>query len=113
MAPQFHEKKKKKLLSWIQQIHQFVGLLLIFPVSYYQKQVDKDPLDLQDLWVIAIDGPISGCLLNPFLIGLLGLLGALDSAFLPLKLLFVFFFFLSGSLGGVGSGLGNSKIDEG
>jgi hypothetical protein len=31
-------------LSWIQQIHQFVGLLLIFPVSYYHKWIDKVPL---------------------------------------------------------------------
>lgn len=56
-----------------------------------------------------IPGTLSGCFLNPFLIGLFGSLGALESAFLRLNLLFVFFFFLSGSLGGVGSGLGKSS----
>jgi hypothetical protein len=111
MAPKISWKKKIVVMDTTNS--SIPGSFIIFPVSYYQKRIDKDSLALQDLWVIAFNGHISECLLNPFLIGLLGSLDALDSAFFPLKLLFVFFFFLSGSLGGVGSGLGNRKIDEG
>lgn len=55
-----------------------------------------------------IPGTLRGCFLKPFLWGLFGSLVEFDSSFLRLNLLF-FFFFLSGSFGGVGSAIGNSS----